>query len=209
MPPHGMPPHCGPRHGPFGLGGFGGPCGPVPAPFENAPRGCRAGAGRQQNFKNTLFESFSEVAGIFANEVGNKGYDEAAAMARAIKESLQESLKPVASQVKQVVAETLQRVPTPVAKAVPEEKVSAPVAPEAPASKQPSWTVQDEKEDWERVDAQSSNPKATDPMVKWASALSVLDTIGLNDDIEKNLSLLEEENGDLERVVARIISLRA
>jgi hypothetical protein len=55
------------------------------------------------------------------------------------------------------------------------------------------------------VPAVPSAPSATDPFVKWASQLSQLQTLGF-DNLETYIVFLEEEKGDLDRVVNRIVS---
>jgi glycine cleavage system protein P-like pyridoxal-binding family len=150
--------------------------------------------------KNNLFNSLSEVADIFTSRMKNSGYDEASEIARAIKESLQESMKPKDEKKEPAVAKTQEKVQ--------EAHLAVPQS-SAPLLSSSSVHEARVSEEWEKVEEDSERSPLIDPVTKWQSQLQVLNTIGLNDNVETNLRLLEEEKGDLERVVARIISLRA
>jgi enolase len=142
--------------------------------------------------KGKLFESLAEAAEIFSKNVKEQGYDEASQMALAIKASLEESLNNKKTDEKKVPEVAPSAVSV-------EKKVEVPATETKPQASAPQEKHETEHE-WEKV---------LDPMEKFEAQIAILQQIGLNDDIATNLRLLEEENGDLERVVARLISLRA
>jgi len=85
----------------------------------------------------------------------------------------------------------------------------APAESAAPVSESPKPTSRErESDDWESVPEGAKPEEIVDPFVKWANQLHQLSTLGFSNS-ETYITFLEEENGDLDRVVSRIVSRNA
>jgi hypothetical protein len=121
------------------------------------------------------------------NNEATKDFSE---IARAIAESLKDN--------KTAEATAVEVKPTAPVEASVEVKPTAPV--EAQSAEDSSWVPV-------ATPAEPSAPAAAsaDPFVKWTTQLSQLEALGF-DKLETYIIFLEEEKGDLDRVVSRIVS---
>ena len=171
-----------------------------------------------------VVNAVNEVIGRCADAVAAAAHeaeqDDVAQIARAISESLKthaEEAKPKvqAHNVKvgdgnvpvTVTARSTSTAPTNV------EGVRKVVGEQAPQSASTSttsdeeWVVEDVKPGT-NVSPTTTTTMAADPMDKWRDALQRLHAIGFTDAAEY-IPLLEEVNGDLERVINRIVRRNA
>lgn len=168
-----------------------------------------------------VVNAVNEVIGRCADAVAAAAHeaeqDDVAQIARAISESLKthaEEAKPKvqahnvkAGDVVPVTATASTTAPTNV------EGVRKVVGEQAPQSASTSttsdeeWVVEDVKPGT-NASPTTTTTTAADPMDKWRDALQRLHAIGFTDAAEY-IPLLEEENGDLERVINRIVRRNA
>jgi hypothetical protein len=73
--------------------------------------------------------------------------------------------------------------------------------------KQPVDAKPDDDASWTRVGTPTD--ESLDPMERWREQLRVLNAIGYDDDLQLAVRVLQEEDGVMERVVARIASYRS
>jgi hypothetical protein len=94
-----------------------------------------------------------------------------------------------------------------IARAIAESlKEDKSVKKDAAATAPPAVVVPEKKEDeWVPVAMAATPPAKDDPITKWATQLSQLEALGF-DRTETYITFLEEEKGDLDRVVSRIVS---
>ena len=167
---------------------------------------------------NAVNEVIGRCAAAVAAAAQEADNDDVAQIARAISESLkthaddQAKANAAAKSVPVVPAATTtataQTQPTNVdgvRKLVPVAS-DVPVAPQATSSDE-EWVVEDAKPAAAAAST-STSTSVTDPMDKWRDALQRLHAIGFTDAAEY-IPFLEEENGDLERVINRIVRRNA
>jgi len=91
-----------------------------------------------------------------------------------------------------------------IARAIAESLKDAPVGEKADQELRQVPVAETVKADKNDSEVQDAKKVEQDPFVKWAQQLSQLQTLGF-DRLETYISFLEEEKGDLERVVNRIV----
>jgi hypothetical protein len=174
--------HPGPRGRGCWRGGMGGECGAASAESAKAPAAPAAPTKPTPapfDFGEALREAIVRGAEKVA-EVTKDEDSEFSDLAKAIAQSL--SLDGAAqTQAKS----TVERVP---------------VVPESASPKADG--------EWESVPLVPKTAEEDDPFVKWGSQLHQLATLGFSDS-ETYIRFLEEEQGDLDRVVSRIVSREA
>jgi len=203
------------RHGCFPHGGFGQQnnmegC-QQQQPQQQQQRGCRGS--RRHVFAEVLQETLKSAAEAVADSAGSDS--EVAQIARAIRDSLitannnnnaanKTPVKPSAPPTVTTTTSELKPAVVPSTDNKPGVIVEKPVVATSTASVTPVATMGGEE-----VDSSSGEEWVQiDPMVKWSSQLQQLHGLGFTD-VAMYIPMLEEEHGDLERVVNRIIRRNA
>jgi hypothetical protein len=163
---------------------------------QHQARGCRGS--RRDVFSSIFRDVVAEGASAVERVAKEQDNDELAALARAFTESLRPSASSSTTAQQQAAA-------PPAEQQAKEDKPDG-AAPQAPApvegAPQASSPSHHEDEEWEVPDV--SPTESEDPFVKWQAALQQLALLGFTES-ENYVEFLEEEKGDLERVVNRIV----
>jgi hypothetical protein len=159
-------------------------------------RGCRGS--RRDVFSSIFRDVVAEGATAFEQAAKENDNEDLASLARAFGESFRTAQSAQAQAQGQ--AQQAQAQPRAAQQQKEEESGPSPVDQAAAA---PRAMTDKEDEEWEVPDV-TPNSSSDDPFVKWQAALQQLATLGFTES-EKYVEFLEEERGDLERVVNRIV----
>jgi len=185
--------------------------------FQNSHHGARGCRGsRRDVFSNIFRDVVVEGATAFEQAAKENDNDDMATLARAFAESFKSS----SSQPQQAKSDTSAGTPVApaaasaaVAPAKPQEPGVAVVRPTSSSTSRETEkrVAEEDEEGWEVPDVEKSpsaaegvNVDELDPFEKWKPALQQLALLGFTES-ENYIEFLEEEKGDLERVVNCIV----